>query len=452
MTRDLTRGSILKNLLMISIPTMIGFSAQMIYDIVDIFWLGRISGQAIAGVTIFSTIFWIVESLNEVIGVSSISLISQSFGKKDIPGTNRAIEQTITFKFIVAALAALFLALFLKPIMGFFSDTTVTSMGLEYGYIRLFFLPVMFSSYSVNTALRCIGDAKTPMFIMLGTSLLNVILDPFLIFDTVPFIGCPGAGLGIFGAALATVISQTLAFLTGFFLLFSGKRGIKPSLKKLFRLDKSLDKKLITIGLPNGIEIFLRNISMAAILKYVSIFGTAAIAAYGIGGRLIGIAFMPLVGLSMGGSAIVGQCLGAEDVSRAKKTCHVSATLSASVMAFFTLVSVIWGKFFIGLFSDHPEVISIGADFLRYATFALIFIGIGFGLSIAFSGSGYNLPFLVSSIIGRWAFQIPFLIIAVTLLKAPLLFVWFSFIIGDVAELSALLLFYRQGKWQTKRV
>ena len=452
MTRDLTRGSILKNLLMISIPTMIGFSAQMIYDIVDIFWLGRISGQAIAGVTIFSTIFWIVESLNEVIGVSSISLISQSFGKKDIPGTNRAIEQTITFKFIVAALAALFLALFLKPIMGFFSDTTVTSIGLEYGYIRLFFLPVMFSSYSVNTALRCIGDAKTPMFIMLGTSLLNVILDPFLIFDTVPFIGCPGAGLGIFGAALATVISQTLAFLTGFFLLFSGKRGIKPSLKKLFRLDKSLDKKLITIGLPNGIEIFLRNISMAAILKYVSIFGTAAIAAYGIGGRLIGIAFMPLVGLSMGGSAIVGQCLGAEDVSRAKKTCHVSATLSASVMVFFTLVSVIWGKFFIGLFSDHPEVISIGADFLRYATFALIFIGIGFGLSIAFSGSGYNLPFLVSSIIGRWAFQIPFLIIAVTLLKAPLLFVWFSFIIGDVAELSALLLFYRQGKWQTKRV
>ncbi|HPE20302.1 MAG TPA: MATE family efflux transporter [Candidatus Mcinerneyibacteriales bacterium] len=452
MTRDLTRGSILKNLLMISIPTMIGFSAQMIYDIVDIFWLGRISGQAIAGVTIFSTIFWIVESLNEVIGVSSISLISQSFGKKDIPGTNRAIEQTITFKFIVAALAALFLALFLKPIMGFFSDTTVTSIGLEYGYIRLFFLPVMFSSYSVNTALRCIGDAKTPMFIMLGTSLLNVILDPFLIFDTVPFIGCPGAGLGIFGAALATVISQTLAFLTGFFLLFSGKRGIKPSLKKLFRLDKDLDKKLITIGLPNGIEIFLRNISMAAILKYVSIFGTAAIAAYGIGGRLIGIAFMPLVGLSMGGSAIVGQCLGAEDVSRAKKTCHVSATLSASVMVFFTLVSVIWGKFFIGLFSDHPEVISIGADFLRYATFALIFIGIGFGLSIAFSGSGYNLPFLVSSIIGRWAFQIPFLIIAVTLLKAPLLFVWFSFIIGDVAELSALLLFYRQGKWQTKRV
>ena len=94
----------------------------------------------------------------------------------------------------------------------------------------------------------------------------------------------------------------------------------------------------------------------------------------------------------------------------------------------------------------------MGADFLRYATFALIFIGIGFGLSIAFSGSGYNLPFLVSSIIGRWAFQIPFLIITVTLLNAPLLFVWLSFIIGDIAELSSLVLFYRQGKWQTKRV
>ncbi|RLL88740.1 hypothetical protein BG32_12840, partial [Mesotoga sp. HF07.pep.5.2.highcov] len=168
MARDLTQGNILKNLLVMSVPTMIGFSAQMVYDIVDIFWIGRISGEAIAGVTIFTTLFWIVDILNSIIGQSSVSLISQSFGKKDLEGTNRAIEQTITFKFIVALISALLVAAFLKPSLGFFSnDPTVITAALDYGYIRLFFLPMMFSSYSVNTALRCIGDAKSPMYIMM---------------------------------------------------------------------------------------------------------------------------------------------------------------------------------------------------------------------------------------------------------------------------------------------
>jgi Na+-driven multidrug efflux pump len=187
MARDLTQGSILKNLLIMSIPTMIGYSAQMVYDIVDIFWIGRISGESIAGVTIFSTLFWLVEILNSIIGQSSISLISQSYGRKDDEGTAKAIEQTITFKFLVAVIAAVLVALFLKPSLSLFSnDPNVITAALDYGYIRLFFLPMMFSSYSVNTALRCIGDAKTPMYIMMLSSILNVLLDPLLMFDKFP--------------------------------------------------------------------------------------------------------------------------------------------------------------------------------------------------------------------------------------------------------------------------
>jgi len=452
MSRDLTKGNIFHELLIMSIPTMIGFSFQMFYGIVDIFWIGKISSEAIAGVTIFTTIFWVIESLNEIIGVSSISLISQSFGKNDIERTNRAIEQTITFKFIVAFIAAILLSFFLKPVMGIFAETHVVNLGLEYGYIRLFFLPIMFSSFSANTALRCIGDAKTPMIIMIITSILNIILDPILIFDRVPILDIPGFNFGIKGAAIATIISQSIAFIIAFYILFSGKEGIKPSIKNLLKLDKKLDYKLITIGLPNGIQVFLRNLAHSVILKFVSIFGSTAIAAFGIGGRIFGFAFMPLIGFSMGGSAIVGQSLGDDNIDRAKKTGLVAGFSLTVTMLVFSVIVILFGDNIIGLFTSDTEVIRMGSQFLEYGTIGLIFIGFGYGLTTVFSGSGFNMPYLISTTISRWIIQIPLLLIFIQLFDLPIKWVWISFIFGDLIELFVFYFYYRSDKWKFKRV
>ncbi|MDN5342087.1 MATE family efflux transporter [Oceanotoga sp. DSM 15011] len=452
MSKDLTKGSIFKNIFLMAIPTMIGFSAQMIYDLVDLYWIGKISSQAIAGITIFTTIFWVVESLNEIIGSSSISLISQAFGRKDIKSTNIAIEQTITFKFLMALIAAIILSIFLKPIMYLFTDIETVNMGLEYGYIRLFFLPIMFSSYSVNTALRCIGDPKTPMFIMIFVSILNIFLDPIFMFDKTPFLSIPGFNLGVFGAAVATIISQSIAFFIGFYFLFSGKRGIKPSLKGLLKLNKNVDISLMTIGLPNGFEIFLRNLSNTFILGFISVFGNNALAANGIAGRIFGFAFMPLVGLSMGSSTIIGQSLGANDVKRAEDSSKMAAFLSISFMMIFTIIILFFSQNILSLFTDNIEVIKFGSDFLIFGSIGLIFLGYGFGLATAFSGSGYNIPFFISSMISRWGVQLPFLIVFIKILNFDINWVWASFLFADLAETIVSVSFYNKGKWKLKRV
>ncbi|HQC13860.1 MATE family efflux transporter [Mesotoga prima] len=453
MARDLAQGNILKNLLVMSVPTMIGFSAQMVYDIVDIFWIGRISGEAIAGVTIFTTLFWIVDILNSIIGQSSVSLISQSFGKKDLEGTNRAIEQTITFKFIVALISALLVAAFLKPSLGFFSnDPTVITAALDYGYIRLFFLPMMFSSYSVNTALRCIGDAKSPMYIMMMASALNVVLDPILMFSHIPGTSIPGFGLGVFGAAVATVIAQTASFLLGFFILFSGKEGVKPKLSRLFRLDRHIDRKLLTIGLPTGLEGFFRNLAAVVVLKFVALYGTTAVAAVGVTGRLFGLAFMPLVGLNMGGSAMVGQNLGADDVGRARATAKTAGLIGFFIMFFFALIAFFGGEIVIGIFNDDPEIISYGASFLKYGSLGISVLAYGFGLSSVFGGSGYNFPFVVGSVVSRWLIQVPMLIVFVAFMKASIVWVWLSYVFSDIAEATVMIFYYLRGKWETRRV
>lgn len=451
MEKDLTKGSIIKNILLMALPTMVGMAAQMVYDLVDIFWIGMISSEAIAGVTVFSTIFWMVDSLNEIIGVSSISLVSQAYGKKDYHQTARSIEQTISFKFLVALIAATFMAIFLEPLMSLFVDETVVDYGLAYGYLRLFFLPIMFSSYSINTVFRCLGDAKTPMIIMITVSILNLFLDPIFIFETVPFINLPGLGFGVFGAAIATVVSQTIAFLIGFLILFTRTHEAKPRIKGLFRLNKDIDIKLITIGLPNGIEIFFRNLSNVVILGFVSLFGNEAIAANGIAGRIFGFAFVPLFGLTMGASFVVGQTIGAGDIRRSEKAANLTGILGSAVMLFFILMAFGFGENVISLFTNDPIVIKYGTEFLKYGSVGLVILGYGFGLASAFSGSGYNFPFLLSSIISRWGIQLCILIVAINIFNQSLTWVWLSYMFGDIAESLILFYFYKKGRWKGKK-
>lgn len=453
MKRDLTRGSITGNLLAMAVPTMVGFSFQMVYDLIDMLWIGKISPEAIAGVTILVTVFWIIEVLNEIIGVSSISLISQNFGRKDMEATRISIEQTITFKFLVAVLGAAIALPLLGPSIKIFTvEETVVKAALDYGYIRLFFLPMMFSSFSVNTALRCIGDAKTPMYIMAAMSVLNIILDPLLMFDTIPGLGLPGFGLGVFGAAVATIISQSIAFIIGMYVLFSGKREIKPTIRGLFRLHWKTDIKLLTIGLPNGIEVLLRNVSQAVILKFVATYGTLTVAAVGIAGRIFGFAFMPLIGLAMGGSTIVGQNLGIENVSRAERTSKTAGILGSSFIGIFIFVSVLFGRHLMGIFNNDPIIVSQGADLLIWGSVGLGFIGFSFGLSTVFSGSGYTFPFVISSFISKWVIQLPFLLLVVVILKLEVTWIWASYLLGDLGEFFIMLFYYRKGKWKTKRV
>ncbi|WP_207706370.1 MATE family efflux transporter [Clostridium amazonitimonense] len=452
-TNDLLTGDLKRNLLKMSIPTMLGFLLQSVYDIVDIIWIGRISSSAVAGVTLFSTIFWMVDILNEIIGTSSISLISQSYGSKDQNKTSLAIEQTLIFKALVAVIAAIIMLLTIKPLLNMFSkDTNVIQSALQYGYIRIFFLPIMFSSYTVNTALRCLGDAKTPMKIMIVSSILNVVLDPIFMFETIPGTSIPGLNLGVLGAGIATVISTVVAFIIGFYILISGKGKIKIKIKNIFKLDLEIDKKLLTIGLPSGVEMLFRQFSGMITIYFVSDYGTNALAAIGIGNKLFNFAFMPLLGFAIGSSSIVGQCLGAENISRAKETVKYSTLINISLMCLLTIMAFLFPSFIMKSFIKDPAVIDIGIPMIKIMTPALIASGVSMGLGSVFSGSGHNTPFMLSSLISRWGIQIPLIAIMVRVLKLPMNYIWSTFLIANIVEVIVVYVFYKKGTWEHKRV
>ena len=451
--RNLTEGNIIKNLLLVSVPTMFGFFAQTLYDFIDMIWIGRISAQAVAGVAIFVTIFWLADIVNEIIGISAVSLISQNFGAGRLEKTKEMIEQSIFFKGVVSLLMAILLLLILRPLSNFFSDEpTVIRHIMDYGIIRTTFLPFMFLSFSVNTALRCIGDARSPMFIMILTSVLNIVLDPILMFEVIPGTSIAGMGLGIKGAAIATVISTVIAFSIGLFILLSGKSFIKISVSGLFKLSRENARKLIIIGLPTGLEMFFRQGSQFLLLKFVSFYGTLALATFGIGMKLFNLVFLPLLGLSMGGSAVTGQNLGANHIERTRQAAIWASLLGVFITGILTSFALLFPEAILRIFIDQREVIEIGKKMIYILSPSFIAVAISMGLNTVFAGSGYNLPYLISGVVSRWFFQIPFSALVIYVFHLPITYIWVGFFIAEFVELLVIYFFYHRGRWKTTRV
>lgn len=453
MERDLTKGSIYRNLIYMAVPTMLGFLSQTLYDIVDLIWIGRISGFAVASVTIVMTIIWVTDVINEIIGVSAISLISQNYGREDYPMAARAIGQSIFFKMVMASLVAVVFYVALDPLARIFTSDAATLKNIhDYGYIRIATLPILFALFSTVTALRSIGESKKQMIIMSGSALLNIILDPILMFETVPFLGISGFGLGVFGAALATVISNVVALVMGLYYLFRGNDQIRLHVQDFIQFDWPMDKKLLTIGLPMGVENFLRNLSGIVILKFVSSYGPEVIAVMGVGNRLIGFLVMPLLGLSMGGSAIVGQNLGKGNIERTRQTARASAMFGMAVMTAVALFALADPSRIMRLFIFEDAIVQTGLSMVRIVVVSLIFNAVSFGISSCFMGSGYNFPYSVSSIVSKWGFQIPIMYLILQRHPENPNLIWYGFLVAALVEMLINLYYYRKGTWIEKRV
>ena len=438
----------------LSYPSMIAMGLQFLYDLVDMVWVGQISKTAISGVTLFTSIYVLFGILNEIAGASSVSMISQNYGRGDMEKTRRIAEQTISFKIVLAVLSGILLAVFLKPLLYFFlPNQDVIQAALEYGRLRLFFIPVMFSSYSVNTIFRCTGDAKTPMRIMLVSAVLNMILDPVFMFDVIPGIGMRGLGLGVFGASLATVLSQGVSFLYGFFVLLNRKNNVTITLRGLFVLDKKIDKDLLLIGLPSGVNLLLRMFSQTVILKFVAAYGADAVALAGVGSKFNQFAFMPIFGFSMGASAMVGQSLGRENVREAQFTAKLAAVFSVAVISVFTAAAfrvphlLLWP-----FFKNDSAALKEGALMLKISYTALPILAAAMGIGTVFRGSGYYRPLLYATGGARWLVHIPVLFLTVNILQLPLFTVWSAFVLSEIAEAVIVYYHYKKGVWRSSRV
>ena len=453
---DITEGNVLRNVLYMGIPSMIGFGAMTIYGLTDIYWVARLGTAPVAAVTLFGAIAWVLGSTNQIVGTGSVALISRRYGEKDYEATRDVIRQTILLKLMIAAVMGAVGLLIVPKVLTFMNaEPEARGYAITYASVYLYGLPFMFSSYTVYTALRGVGDAPKAMYIMLTSTGLNVVLDPIFMFDRIPLPGLdalPGLGLGIAGAALATVLSATVAFGIGLYVLAAGKSNITVPMWRRFHPRIAVMLQILGIGGPAGLNSIMRSMAHWFVTTLVATFGTVVVAAYGFAGRIMELGILFGVGLNLGVSALVGQNLGANKKDRAHEAVVKATLLVMGITAVLGAVEFAFAREIIGFFTRDTDVIATGIILVRLLAVAQIWIAMHITMSAAFWGSGDTWPPTIIAGVVEWGVQIPLILLAIHVLRTTELGVWWAMFAASCVEILMTFVWFQRGHWKHRVV
>lgn len=396
---DMTKGGTAKLILVFTIPMFIGSIFQQLYNVTDSIIVGRFLGkEALAAVGASFPILFLLIALTMGATMGITVLISQHYGAKNFQKVQICIETAYIFLVLIAlflTMAGLLLDDFILKIL----KTPAEIYENAKLYINILFggLVCLFGYNSISAILRGLGDSRTPLYLLIFSTLVNICLD--LVFILV-------LKWGVWGAALATVIAQGCSFIGGILYLQRINPLFRVNYLKL-RFDRDIFLKSISIGFPTGIQQMLVAAGMMALLRIVNQFGTDAVAAFTAAGRIDSFALMPAMNLSMAMSTFVGQNIGAGKHERVHSAIRTGLVMSAAIAAAISGIVILFSSSLLRLFTSDASVISIGQNYLLivggfYLAFMLMFIFNG-----ALRGAGDTLIPMFITLLSLWVIRIP---------------------------------------------
>ncbi len=444
---DLLGGPVGENLFYLSLPVIVINLLQTAYNLADTFWLGQYSGDALAAITFaFPLVFFLI-SLGMGLAVAGSVLVAHFEGSGRSERRNYAASQTIAFSALASVVLGLFGYFFIGDIVGLLGATGAVATSAS-GYLQIISIGMfsMFGFIVFQSLMRGYGDTITPMLLMLGTVVLNIIIDPLFIFG---FWIIPE--LGVEGAAIATVLSRTLSLSIGIGLLFTGKRGIEISLEQM-KPDFSFFKKMMGIGIPASVEGTGRSVSVNAVTAVVGwTFTDPIVAGFGIGIRIFSMIFLPASAVGRGVESMTGQNLGAGNFDRAGETAREGAKYSFLILTAFGVLTFMFADQIAGVFisstQENSELIAgTGAEFLRFVAFSFGFIGVLRSYNGSLRGAGKTLTAAVISIATLGIIRLPLAYFGS--IKVGTTGVWAAFFISNVVGATIAYLWYQKGTWK----
>jgi len=450
---NLTEGGIVGPLVFLSLPIVVTNLMQTAYNLADTFWLGQYSTEALAAISFAFPIVFLLIALAMGLSVAGSVLVAQHTGAGETDRAEYAASQTVTFALLGSAL----LGAVSYPLVGPFLDFLGASPGVlpratAYMEVIALGLPFMFGFFVFVSLMRGAGDTVTPMLVMFGTVVLNVVLDPFLINGWAVVEAAPVVGtvtfpeLGIEGAAIATIFSRSIALAVGVAIMFSGSRGIQINLADMVP-DLQYLRKILRIGVPASIEGTSRALSMNALLLVVGLFSTPVVAAFGIGTRLLSVIVLPAMSIGRSVETISGQNIGAGKYDRAAQTSYVAAKGLFVLLGGMGLVLFLFPEPAVAAFTNDAAVIEEGVTFLRYASFSFGFIGILRAFSGGFRGAGKTMIAAAISVLGLGVIRLPFAYLA-SQYWLGVRGIWVAFLVSSAASALIAWLWYRRGTWR----
>lgn len=440
--KDLTKGHEGKLIIKFALPMLLGNLFQQLYVFVDSIIVGQVIGkQALAAIGASFPLIYVLISLVIGIGSGASVVLSQYFGAKKIPEVKRTISTLFIFFIGAAILVSTLGIIFNKAIFDLLQlPEDVKPSALVYFDIYIAGQIFFFGFNGITSVLRGMGDSKTPLYFMIISTILNIILDILfvVVFDW-----------GIEGAASATIVAQAAAFFIAAIYLDRTHEIVSFKLKDM-KFDIKLFKQSMKIGMPTGFQQSFVALGIMALLGIVNGFGTDVLAAYTAATRIDAIASMPAMNLGSALAAFVGQNIGAGKIERVKKGLQSTLFMGTAISLSVTLFVVLFDDTLMHAFTKDQAVIEVGKRYLHIVCSFYILFSTMFAFHGLFRGAGDTLVPMFVSLLSLWLIRIPVAYVFSRDIGPD--GIWWAIPLAWFIGMAVSIVYYKTGRWKNKAV
>jgi len=436
-----------KNLLSLSWPMIVTNTLMMLGPTIDMVWVGKLGSSAIAGVGVSGMAVMLLNSMMMGLSQGMRAVIARFIGAKNFDGANHSAQQAFAICAAFSVVMAFVGIFFAEPILVLLGlEADVVTEGAT--YMRILFIGSVSMSYRmlIESIMQASGDTVSPMKLTIIYRVFHVALCPVLIFGWWIF-----PEMGVSGAALTNVISQTLGTAIGVWFLFTGRTRIRMTLKD-FRLDFSMIWRIVRIGLPALVSGLQRSASQMILIWFVVPFGTIAVAAHTLNQRIEMIMFMPCFAIGMASGVLTGQNLGAEQPDRAAKGSWIAVLLTEILMICFCIAILAGAEHIVGLFNSEPGLVAMSSTFLRIAVAGYVFLAFVAVLMNSLQGAGDTVPPMLVSMTAVLIITLPLAYFLPRITDLGVLGIRWAMASEMMVQAFFFIIYFRTGRWKTKYV
>ena len=482
---SITEGSLIRPLFHLAWPIVVIQLLQVMYNVVDTLYLGRLSAEAVGAISLAFPLIFLLIAVAGGFTTAGAILVAQYTGADGDRSAGLVAGQTIFTVAVLSVFIGIGGYFYTRPALELLPsdpDTAATVIPLAADYMEVIFagIPLMFGFFVFSALMRGYGDTRTPMAVMVISVLLNVLLDPFLIFGFVDnplfelIAGVPGigaldpvgaeaallsvtgfTGFGIEGAAMATIFSRGVATALGMWLLFGTGLGPAVSVSHLAP-DLGFIEDIFRLGLPSSVEQTTSALAMITLTAMIVTFSPPVVAAYGLGNRLISLVFLPAMGLGRAIDTMVGQNLGANRADRAARSVKLAASTGAGVMFLVAVVAVTFAEPIVGAFlgdvPDGPATVAYAVEYVQIRSVEFAFIGVSQVILGAFRGAGNTKTAMVISILTLWVGRVASVGYLVFIAGWGETGIWVGMALGNILGATVAVAWFARGTWTDRYI
>ncbi|MGC1907421.1 MAG: MATE family efflux transporter [Candidatus Acidiferrum sp.] len=445
--QDFTSVSLNRAILLLAIPMVLEMVLESLFAVVDVFWVGRLGADAVATIGLTESLLSLVFAVGLGLSMSTTAMVARRIGEKDPEGAAVAAVQAVilgvTTTIIVGVPSFLFAPHLLKLMGG---SPQLVATGSGYARIALGGSGAIMMLFLNNAIFRGAGDAAIAMRLLWVSNIINLVLDPCLIFGLGPF-----PKLGVTGAALATLTGRSIGVFYQFYRLMRGSERIRI-LRSQLRVNLGVLVRLLRVSLLGIAQFAIAHTSWIGLVRIVSIFGSAALAGYTIAIRIVIFIILPSWGLSNAAATLVGQNLGAKRPDRAEQSVWRTGFYNMLFLGSVGLFFILFAEPVVRLFTQDPAVIPLAASCLRIVSCGNIGFAYGMVMLQAFNGAGDTLTPTWVNLFGFWILEIPlayFLAIPAHLQSKG---VFISIVVAEGAIAIAGAILFKRGRWKLQKI